>query len=189
MGKGAWSAAVAALAIGGTGCVAPGPYRAELAALEPQRAAILAGAPARTPSGMRVDRFQDTDYLRVIAPPGVVNVLCYHPSGYLDDGQRQAWDTAFCGCVIHDNYDPSREGTRCVYGYWTFPEPDGLLPNRAGDAVRGGRIKAELQTALETVLNRIGSQGLNVAQDHETGKDWPWVTEAEAVLAKARRSK
>lgn len=22
--------------------------------------------------------------------------------------------------VIHDAYDPSREGTRCVYGYWTF---------------------------------------------------------------------
>lgn len=22
--------------------------------------------------------------------------------------------------VIHDTYDPSRDGTRCVYGYWTF---------------------------------------------------------------------
>lgn len=22
--------------------------------------------------------------------------------------------------VIHDTYDPSREGTRCVYGYWRF---------------------------------------------------------------------
>ena len=22
--------------------------------------------------------------------------------------------------VIHDTYDPSREGTRCVYGYWTL---------------------------------------------------------------------
>jgi hypothetical protein len=21
--------------------------------------------------------------------------------------------------VVHDNYDPSRGGTRCVYGYWT----------------------------------------------------------------------
>lgn len=21
--------------------------------------------------------------------------------------------------VVHDTYDPSREGTRCVYGYWT----------------------------------------------------------------------
>lgn len=24
--------------------------------------------------------------------------------------------------VIHDTYDPSREGTRCVYGYWFHPE-------------------------------------------------------------------
>ena len=23
--------------------------------------------------------------------------------------------------VIHDLYDPSRDGTRCVYGYWRFP--------------------------------------------------------------------
>lgn len=25
--------------------------------------------------------------------------------------------------VIHDTHDPSREGTRCVYGYWTYPWP------------------------------------------------------------------
>ncbi len=24
--------------------------------------------------------------------------------------------------VIHDAYDPARGGTRCVYGYWTFPK-------------------------------------------------------------------
>lgn len=24
--------------------------------------------------------------------------------------------------VIHDTYDPSREGTRCVYGYWVIKE-------------------------------------------------------------------
>jgi len=23
--------------------------------------------------------------------------------------------------VVHDLYDPSRDGTRCVYGYWTAP--------------------------------------------------------------------
>ena len=22
--------------------------------------------------------------------------------------------------VIHDTHDPSRQGTRCVYGYWTY---------------------------------------------------------------------
>jgi hypothetical protein len=24
--------------------------------------------------------------------------------------------------VIHDTHDPSRDGTRCVYGYWTMPD-------------------------------------------------------------------
>ncbi len=26
--------------------------------------------------------------------------------------------------VVRDTYDPSRGGTRCVYGFWTFPELD-----------------------------------------------------------------
>lgn len=30
--------------------------------------------------------------------------------------------TAVVGGVIHDTYDPSRDGTRAVYGYWTVPE-------------------------------------------------------------------
>lgn len=29
--------------------------------------------------------------------------------------------TAVLDKVIHDTYDPSRDGTRCVYGYWRFP--------------------------------------------------------------------
>lgn len=32
--------------------------------------------------------------------------------------------------VIHDTHDPSRRGTRCVYGYWTLPKAE------AGDARR-----------------------------------------------------
>ena len=27
--------------------------------------------------------------------------------------------TAVIGGVIHDTYDPAREGTRCVYGYYS----------------------------------------------------------------------
>ena len=23
--------------------------------------------------------------------------------------------------TVHDNHDPRRNGTRCVYGYWRFP--------------------------------------------------------------------
>jgi hypothetical protein len=30
--------------------------------------------------------------------------------------------TAVVDGVIHDTFDPSRDGTRCVYGYWTAPE-------------------------------------------------------------------
>ena len=29
--------------------------------------------------------------------------------------------------VIHDTYDPSRDGTRCVYGYWTPPVAERML--------------------------------------------------------------
>ena len=29
--------------------------------------------------------------------------------------------TAVIDGVIHDTYDPSRNGTRCVYGFWTAP--------------------------------------------------------------------
>ena len=29
--------------------------------------------------------------------------------------------TAVIEKVIHDTYDPSRDGTRCVYGYWRLP--------------------------------------------------------------------
>lgn len=30
--------------------------------------------------------------------------------------------TAWVDGMIHDDHDPSRGGTRAVYGYWTFPE-------------------------------------------------------------------
>ena len=36
--------------------------------------------------------------------------------------------TAVIDGVIHDTYDPSRDGTRCVYGYWKLerkPKPKG----------------------------------------------------------------
>ena len=33
--------------------------------------------------------------------------------------------TAVVDGVIHDTYDPSRDGTRCVYGYWTAPQLGG----------------------------------------------------------------
>ena len=34
--------------------------------------------------------------------------------------------TAVKDGVIHDTYDCSREGTRCVYGYWRAPKPSEL---------------------------------------------------------------
>jgi len=42
-------------------------------------------------------------------PPGRLVVRC---SGHM---------TAVVDGVIHDTYDPSRGGTRCVYGWWEFP--------------------------------------------------------------------
>lgn len=31
-------------------------------------------------------------------------------------------NVAVIDCVVHDTYDPSRDGTRCVYGYWIEPQ-------------------------------------------------------------------
>lgn len=39
--------------------------------------------------------------------------------------------TAVIDGVIHDTYDPSRDGTRCVYGYYQEKTPDPMLPYRA----------------------------------------------------------
>ena len=32
------------------------------------------------------------------------------------EGMKPIW--VFNDGVVHDTYDPSRDGTRCVYGYW-----------------------------------------------------------------------
>ena len=40
------------------------------------------------------------------------------PSGRLIVSVSHHWVAVIDG-VIHDNYDPSRNGTRCVYGFWT----------------------------------------------------------------------
>ena len=42
--------------------------------------------------------------------------------------------TAMIDGVIHDTHDPSRGGTRCVYGYWTRVPPSGakFIAGRSG---------------------------------------------------------
>lgn len=40
--------------------------------------------------------------------------------------------------VIHDTHDPSREGTRCVYGYWTF-EPRIRQSSSKADSLPAGK--------------------------------------------------
>lgn len=42
------------------------------------------------------------------------------PMGRLIVACSKHW-TAVIDGVIHDNHDPAREGTRCVYGYWEKP--------------------------------------------------------------------
>lgn len=54
--------------------------------------------------------------------------------------------TAVVNGVIHDTHDPSREGTRCVYGYWRKPDvnpraslqPGGAVVATAGDRRQAG---------------------------------------------------
>ncbi len=66
-------------------------------------------------------------------PPGrlVVNLSGHHAA--VIDG------------VLHDTHDCSREGMRCVYGYWTFPAPQKVLdqpPVRKCDSERHGSKQA-----------------------------------------------
>lgn len=42
------------------------------------------------------------------------------PSGVLILNLSRHFSTVIDG-VIHDTHDPSRDGTRCVYGYWSQP--------------------------------------------------------------------
>lgn len=41
--------------------------------------------------------------------------------------------------VVHDTYDPSREGTRCVYGYWHLSSPGGVVAGGQGGRRNGSR--------------------------------------------------
>lgn len=47
--------------------------------------------------------------------------------------------TAMIDGVIHDTHDPSRNGTRCVYGYWR--DPRDLSTNKARFAAGRGGIR------------------------------------------------
>lgn len=51
------------------------------------------------------------------------------PSGPLVVSVTRHW-TAVIDGVIHDTHDPSRGGTRCVYGYWS---PSPLTPDPVPD--------------------------------------------------------
>jgi hypothetical protein len=44
--------------------------------------------------------------------------------------------TAVIDGVIHDTHDPSRRGTRCVYGYWQPGEAADSRHKRTNDNVR-----------------------------------------------------
>jgi hypothetical protein len=45
--------------------------------------------------------------------------------------------TAVIDGVIHDTHDPSRGGTRCVYGYWSKPEGPRFIAGRDGIELSG----------------------------------------------------
>ncbi|HEX4432213.1 MAG TPA: hypothetical protein VHZ96_23280 [Frankiaceae bacterium] len=55
--------------------------------------------------------------------------------------------TAVIDGVIHDTHDPSRGGTRCVYGYWSKPESARFVAGRTGV-----QLNAAPQTRIGTDL-------------------------------------
>ena len=73
--------------------------------------------------------------------------------------------TAVIDGVIHDTYDPSREGTRCVYGYYIFAkEGDQVCPNCKGsgkwDCVATIIDKAGPRLAPAVRMNCFTCEGL-----------------------------
>jgi hypothetical protein len=52
--------------------------------------------------------------------------------------------TAVIDGVIHDTHDPSRGGTRCVYGYWSKPEGARFIAGSSGIELAQTRIGTDL---------------------------------------------
>jgi hypothetical protein len=61
---------------------------------------------------------------------------------------------AFIDGVLQDTYDCSRGGTRCVYGYWTAPEPQEEKPERD----QGRPSYEELLDGLDGAYDYLGAQ-------------------------------
>ena len=59
--------------------------------------------------------------------------------------------------VLHDTYDCSREGTRCVYGYWAIPE-ERVEELAAERNIREGRLNPLLEELL-SFLQVTGRSG------------------------------
>lgn len=55
--------------------------------------------------------------------------------------------------VLHDTYDCTRDGSRCVYGYWTAPNSEDLKAKQRKEEIQAKikAVKAELK-ALEKQL-------------------------------------
>jgi hypothetical protein len=69
--------------------------------------------------------------------------------------------------VIHDTYDCSRGGKRCVYGYWIKPgspptvsqsPEDGIRRYLAGIGARGGRVKSRAKAASSKANGKLGGR-------------------------------
>lgn len=82
--------------------------------------------------------------------------------------------------VIHDTYDPSRDGTRCVYGYWKLGDVTQCHPALEADAANNpndplkwfiavgnnhgwGRSDKSADQAV-TYMNRNGLQGVKATE-------------------------
>lgn len=111
------------------------PYREIYAALAQstgtQRAGKRGKRPASARNGVNVTRKWFREYLHSLGavwhPTMGIGTGCrVHltaselPAGRLVVAVSRHYTTVIDG-VIHDLFDPSRNGTRCVYGYWTFP--------------------------------------------------------------------
>jgi len=97
-----------------------------------QRAGRRGKRPRSARNGINTKRKWFIDYMRELwftwhACMGIGTGCRIHlladelPSGRLVVSVSNHYTVVIDG-VIHDTFDPSREGTRCVYGYWTLDQ-------------------------------------------------------------------
>lgn len=74
--------------------------------------------------------------------------------------------------MVHDIYDPSRDGKRCVYGYWHLSSSPGGVVVAGG---QGGRLNGSNRTERRRNEKRDRKEGKKQRREEQLGRWTPFV--------------